>query len=123
MPPTRRSRGSQGALHDDFISKPINIDELLIKLERHLSITYTLAEGVARTEALEAPRIPRDRLEELRRFAQIGYPRGLRQTLAEIEVEEPGLTATVAKLRGIVATYDLPHLDRVLSDMEADHDA
>jgi signal transduction histidine kinase/CheY-like chemotaxis protein/purine-cytosine permease-like protein len=119
----QRSRGSQGALHDDFIAKPINIDELLIKLERHLKITYTLADGVKRTEALDGPRIPPDRLEELRRFAQIGYPRGLRQTLAAIESEDPGLTGTVARLRGIVATFDLPHLDKVLSDMEPDRDA
>ncbi|WP_306887774.1 hybrid sensor histidine kinase/response regulator [Amorphus orientalis] len=118
-----RTRGAQGALHDDFISKPINIDELLIKLERHLKITYTLAGGVERAEALEHPRLPRDRIEELRHFAQIGYPRGLRQTLSAIEVDDPGLSSTVARLRGIVATYDLPHLDKVLGDMERDHDA
>ncbi|RAI01962.1 hybrid sensor histidine kinase/response regulator [Acuticoccus sediminis] len=116
----RLAEEERAGLTDEFIAKPINVEDLLVRLERQLGLTYTVAgAGLAPGVAAPRPRLSRERIAELRRFAQIGWPRGLTETLAAIEEEDPDLSGTVAHLKGIVATFDMSRLDTVLTEMEA----
>ncbi len=121
----RLAREERAGLADEFISKPINIDDLLVRLERQLGLTYTLA----RPGNAPAPRrgqlvpLARAHIEELRHFAEIGWPRGLSRALARMEADDPGLSGTVAHLRGIVATFDMQRLGTILDEMEKTDEA
>ncbi|WMS41382.1 ATP-binding protein [Acuticoccus sp. MNP-M23] len=121
----RLAREARAGLADEFIAKPINIEDLLVRLERQLGLAYTLA----RPGLAPAPRrghlvpLPTAHIEELRHFAEIGWPRGLSRALARIEADAPDLSGTVAHLRSVVATFDMQRLGTILDEMEESDEA
>jgi signal transduction histidine kinase/purine-cytosine permease-like protein len=85
----------------DFITKPVCFDELLDWLGAKLQLQW-LANAppppAAPTPA-DAPRPPREQLLALREVVNLGYPRGVRRLLDQIESERPECQPWLRPLR------------------------
>jgi signal transduction histidine kinase/purine-cytosine permease-like protein/DNA-binding NarL/FixJ family response regulator len=96
--------------HDGVLIKPLNIPELLAIMQRTLGIEWHLADPLAHSPALAPPgppppRLTPEQMEELRRLGTIGYVRGIRERLDELERGVPEARAQIAYLRGFIAEY------------------
>jgi signal transduction histidine kinase/DNA-binding response OmpR family regulator len=93
------------AFHDDFLTKPVNIEALLSRIERHLKLTWLLERPLSATApALHAPAADLDAVE---RHARIGHARGVEAALAAIETSDPAAAAFVAEGRRRLEAIDL----------------
>jgi signal transduction histidine kinase/CheY-like chemotaxis protein/purine-cytosine permease-like protein len=95
----------EGQPHDAMLAKPVNLDELLSRIETLLRPKVAAAE-CGLTEA---------QLEELRRLAEIGYVRGLRARLDAIAHEVPDAAPYVAHLSELVAGFRMDALSEALA--------
>jgi signal transduction histidine kinase/DNA-binding NarL/FixJ family response regulator len=96
--------------HDAVLAKPLNIPDLLAVMQRVLGVEWHVADPLAELPALAlpgppAPRLTADQMEELRRLGTIGYVRGIRERLDELERGVPEARAQIAYLRGFIAEY------------------
>jgi signal transduction histidine kinase/CheY-like chemotaxis protein/purine-cytosine permease-like protein len=114
--------------HDDYLIKPIDVRQLLDKIQALLKIEWTYeAEPDRAVEPVERPlsaiSIPgRLHIDDLLHLGQIGYVRGIQAKLAEIESEAERHEPFVTQMRGLVATYDLKRFMAVLTELQG-HDA
>lgn len=93
------------AHHDDFIAKPVNIEALLARIERHLKLTWLLEK--AAPPPRPSPVAPEADLAEIARLADIGHVRGVADALARIDCSDPGAAAFVAKAAPLLDALDL----------------
>jgi len=110
----------------DFITKPVRFDELLDWLGGHLHLQWLAHAPLpppAPTPA-DAPRPTRTQLLALREVVNLGYPRGVRRLLEQIETERPECTPWLAPLRALAAGFQFdritPLIDLALSTAHAD---
>jgi signal transduction histidine kinase/DNA-binding NarL/FixJ family response regulator len=112
-----------GALHDSFITKPIELAPLLESLGALLNLTWIEEpeRGAARTLEALSPRSSSDRarhhLDDLYRLGSIGHVRGIEAKLRELELEDPSHEAVAAHLRTLVSNFDLKRYMNVLEAM------
>ncbi len=117
-------------LHDAYLTKPINLRQLLDKIHSLLGIEWIVeSDGVPPPEPSETvpdektaspPLAPAD-VERLIRLGEIGHVRGITSALDEIERNEPHSAALVAKLRNIVYSFNLDRFLVVLDAQRRDH--
>ncbi|MEL6640712.1 MAG: ATP-binding protein [Pseudomonadota bacterium] len=108
-------------LYDAFISKPYNLDDLLVRLADLLKIDLEL-ESETRTSTNDAALPPsRVALEELIELAKQGNASAVRAQLAIFDDTAAMPEAMLHALRGRLSAYDLPGIVRLLED--AKHDA
>jgi signal transduction histidine kinase/CheY-like chemotaxis protein len=99
-----KQKPQEGQHHNAVLSKPVQIDELL-----------------ARIQVLLAPRgaqscgLTEEQLGELRRLAEIGYVRGLRARLDAIAQEVPDAAPYVAHLTELIAGFRMEALTEALA--------
>ena len=91
--------------HDDALTKPINLTELLDRVGNLLHIEWTAAD-VPSTPA-PGDRLSPAQLDTLRDLAAIGHVSGLRTQLDVLARESPGSHAHIAYLRSLLAGYEL----------------
>ncbi|KQP50515.1 ATP-binding protein [Methylobacterium sp. Leaf108] len=109
------------APHDDIIAKPFDLRDfvervcVLLGLDRP-QVPETPAAAVPLSEA--APR--RAHVADLLRLGRIGHIRGIEAKLDQIAAEEAAPTAFVARMRGLVAAYDLRRYMSVLEGLARD---
>lgn len=107
--------------HNEYVIKPIEIRQLLRKIGAVLELEWqygtpgdeTAAPGRILT-AVDLP--PRRYLDELRMLGRIGYIRGIRRMLDEIENGGTGYGQFVSEMRSLMADFDI---DRYMATLEA----
>ena len=104
--------GSEQALHDGFLMKPVDVQVLLEALQAQLHLTWTHGSDVPVAEGrVEVTRDVIDRigrhLEDLWQLGQIGHVRGIQARLREFETAEPAASSLARSLRGMVERFDM----------------
>ena len=108
----------------DFITKPLRFDELLDWLGRRLDLQWLAQPPTAPPPPTpaNAPRPGRAQLLALREVVNLGYPRGLRRLLDQIETERPECAAWLAPLRALAAGFQFdripPLIDAALAQAD-----
>lgn len=114
-----------GITPDDFIVKPVRVNELLDWLGRRLSLQWievarpkeALA-GAPATEASGASEsLPsQEALRSLEDQVHAGYMRGVHKVLDQIAQDEPGCEAFIQRVRQLARQFQLDALARLLKD-------
>ncbi|SHM96475.1 ATP-binding protein [Roseibium suaedae] len=114
-------------LHDDSLSKPFDVSQLLAKLRKHLDLEWTSVPqtGAANGQSLNG--LDADlvhpgagHLDELISLGQIGYIHGIEAKLKQLETD-PRNGPLVARLRGHLKQFDFDSYTDVLEGLAA-HD-
>jgi signal transduction histidine kinase/ActR/RegA family two-component response regulator len=108
---------------DDFLAKPIQIEELLYKLKLHLSLDW-LYRGDDMSQDPPVPstaapmiRPPPDCLEELAAFARMGDLRGLQDRLETLVESDAGYIPFAAHLQALSREFRLGDIKKLLSEV------
>jgi CheY-like chemotaxis protein len=124
------SPGADGnALHDDFIIKPMEIQQMLEKVGNVLGLEWVYdapaAASAAATARGELSVSSLHHLEDLYRLGRIGHVRGIEIKLAELEAEDPRAATVAAQLRTLVTNFDLKSYMSVVDTLrtKAQHSA
>jgi signal transduction histidine kinase/purine-cytosine permease-like protein/ActR/RegA family two-component response regulator len=111
-----------GVLPDDFIVKPLSVDELLAWLGRKLDLEWVTSETPALSPAAPAealPLLPPDEgaLAELDELVNLGYLRGILAKLAEIERLDARHAEFVRVLREQARQFQFDAMKEILRKM------
>jgi hypothetical protein len=104
----------------------VRFDELLDWLGRHLQLQWLANAPVAppAPTPADAPRPTRTQLLALREVVNLGYPRGVRRLLDQIESERPECTLWLAPVRDLATGFQFdritPLIDLALAPFDAD---
>jgi CheY-like chemotaxis protein len=113
-----------GIASDDFIVKPLRVDELLDWIGRKLGLQWVSADlpasapppaepaAIPAPQALVAP--GREQLSALDELASLGYLRGILNKLGEIERESPAHGEFVRVLRDLARQFEFDAIREVL---------
>jgi CheY-like chemotaxis protein/anti-sigma regulatory factor (Ser/Thr protein kinase) len=112
-----------GIMADDFITKPVRLDELQDWLGHRLGLHWletapvSPPEPVAPTPLATTPQgPPSSALLALREVVRLGYPRGVQRSLDDIEQRYPDSQAFVASLRPLARQFQFERLMQVIND-------
>ncbi|PVB59876.1 ATP-binding protein [Labrenzia sp. 011] len=119
--------------HDDYLVKPMRLNKLLEKLHDGLKLAWRTDEpqnrpGLQEATIAGAPVFSRSALpsEEslgmLKQLSSIGYVRGIRAKLDDIEAHEPHAADFVAHMRELIREFDLTRYDKLLERLGHDHE-
>ncbi|MET0518148.1 MAG: ATP-binding protein, partial [Burkholderiaceae bacterium] len=109
-----------GVGEQDFIVKPVRIDELLDWLGRQLQLDWKLRDSRPAALPAAAPasaaKLPsRDSLERLQRQLSQGHVRGIHQQLDRMLEAERGCEDFVAELRALAREFQLQAMGRLVA--------
>ncbi len=102
---------------DDFLAKPIHIDELLERLQRHLRLEWLYEEPsatdsgeqqVVETLPLVVP--PKEDLKTLLEFSEIGHITGIQQSLENMKKADTQCIPFVTKIEEFVENFQFKHI-------------
>jgi CheY-like chemotaxis protein len=106
---------------EDFILKPVRHSELLDWLERRLQLVWLEAPPQVPAAAAPAaqPRIypPAAQLDALREVVNLGYFRGIMNTLDEIEKTQPQSAGFAAEMRGLARQFQFETMSQQLGEV------
>ena len=112
--------GGEGALHDAFVIKPIDVQALLDSIGTLFGIEW-LHEAPTTPNATDPvgilPNHSRHHIDDLYQLGRIGHVRGIQAKLTEIETEDPSNKPFAKHLRQLVANFDLKRYMHVLEAM------
>jgi signal transduction histidine kinase/purine-cytosine permease-like protein/ActR/RegA family two-component response regulator len=112
-----------GVEREDFLIKPLRIDDLLERVRARLDLVWTGADAPARSDAppgAPAPRpLPADSHASLQQLGDLGYVRGILEKLDEIDRLDAAYAPVTSALRGCVQRFDLAGFARLLEDVRA----
>ena len=115
--------------NEDFITKPVRIDELLDWLGRALDLDWQVAEDAVLPEPergfpLVAPTVaqqpvwpPRDAMTKLAEQVKAGYMRGVHTELDALDAAYPGSAVVLAQLRELARNFRIDELAELLRKM------
>ena len=110
-----------GIRGEDFLVKPVRLSELLDWLGRQLGLVWlevAPAPGQAPPLAGDAPVLhypSRARLQALQQVVELGFYRGIVNTLDEIERDEPHCHVFVLKMRELARQFQFDAMNRLLT--------
>ena len=102
-------------LHDAFITKPYNLDELLLQIAELLKLKLTLPQD---TEEVPRKPLSEEHRARLVGLAEIGHASALRSALNELNLEQVGALPLMRDLQARLDRFDMDGLIRAL---EQDH--
>jgi signal transduction histidine kinase/CheY-like chemotaxis protein len=105
------------AHHDDFLAKPVNIEALLGRIERHLRLEWLLERP--RVARPTPPRAPEADLAAVERMTSIAHVRGAAAALAAIDDADPAAAAFVAEGRRLLDALDIAGLAALIGAARA----
>ena len=113
-----------GIANEDFILKPVKVEELLGWLGKRLQLEWTdyAAEQTVSTPPAESRHAlpPRERLEELGKQISLGYVRGIQTALDEMAAEDSAYAAFVNDMRELLGRFQLDAMsDSVRKSLDA----
>ncbi|WP_246149687.1 ATP-binding protein [Tritonibacter litoralis] len=98
---------SEIGLHDAFLAKPYNLDDLLLQIAELLKIKLVFKE----VQASEILRLLTDEdADRLVEFAQIGHVSALRTLLLELKIARTGPDALMTAINGKLESFDMAGL-------------
>jgi len=102
----------EGAPHDAFLVKPFDLQRLLGHIQALLGLDWIYeANGAASAPAalgIEGlPRTAHRHVEELVHLGEIGYVRGIRAKLSEMEAESADYAPLARRLQGYVESFEI----------------
>ncbi|MEO0989485.1 MAG: response regulator, partial [Pseudomonadota bacterium] len=103
-------------LHDAFLAKPYNLDDLVLRIAELLKIKLTLDKN---TEASKRRPLSSAEHTQLIDLAQIGHASALRSALEELRVSHAGPGPMLRDLQGKLEAFDMPGF---IETLEANHD-
>ncbi|HEV7714456.1 MAG TPA: response regulator, partial [Steroidobacteraceae bacterium] len=115
-----------GRLHDAFIMKPVDMNQLLDRLGELLGLTWDYEaeppppapeSTVARFSDHHNPDRYGRHLDDLYQLGRIGHVRGIHAKLAEMAAEHPSNEALANQLRTLVGNFELKRYMNVLEAM------
>ena len=113
-------RNDVGVERDDFLIKPLRIDDLLERVRVRLGVVWTTrGDPPARSSDPVAPCLPATSLEILQQLGEMGYVRGILEKLDELNRLDPAYEHTTHTLRSHVQRFDLNGFARALADLKA----
>ena len=113
---------SHAAYHDGVIAKPVNLASLLELIGAQLGLGWTDRPNGPpgnKTADIQHLALSPEQAERLRSLALIGYVRGIRDLLDELEAEDATVGPAVAKLRMLLSQFRLDEFMAVLDGMPA----
>ncbi|WP_299815685.1 ATP-binding protein [uncultured Roseibium sp.] len=119
--------------HDDYLVKPVRLNDLLEKLHLALKLVWRTDEPQSRTALqdytpagppeFDSAALPSEEsLGMLKQLSSIGYMRGIRAKLDDIEAHEPHAAGFVAHMRELIREFDLTRYDKLLERLGHDHE-
>lgn len=103
------------ALHDAFIAKPYNLDDLLLQIAELLKLKLVLDEGKAASEQSPAGLSVADRAA-LISDARIGHASAIRDRLTKLESEMGPNSETISRLKAKLEIFDMGGIARELEE-------
>ena len=104
---------------NDFLAKPIQVNELLTKLKLHMALTwvYQSDEPEATVAALEVPLLmpPENVIEELVHFVRIGDLLGLNKQLDELVKKSPEYQPVNLRIKTLASEFRIAEIKKLLS--------
>lgn len=111
-------RRDADAPHDDFLIKPVQIDDMLDRIGNLLGLEWLYAasrsSSCAEPPALTRHGLTAERVERLLRLCDMGYSRGIEADLREAEAKSPDAAAAIAQLRAMARSFDFEGLKHAL---------
>ncbi len=105
---------------NDFLTKPLQIIDLLNKLNLHLSLNWVYAGKQAENTApvINDPMIvpPTNILQQLSQYVRIGDLLGLKQQLSELMLADPGYQPFALRLRNLANEFRVGEIKAFLAD-------
>jgi CheY-like chemotaxis protein len=116
-----------GILPEDFILKPVRHTELIDWLERRLALKWQYHEvpaAISPPAEAAAPRVLPDasQLAALLEVVNLGFYRGIMNTLAEIERQQPATAVFVNEMRVLARQFQFEAMGRQLANKESGHE-
>jgi len=110
---------------DDFIPKPVNVDELLEKLQRHLNLKWLYEEPKSDAGDVDRTALPIDPpnseiLKVLIQFARSGDIRSIRRQAEKLEKAEPHLQPFAARLNLLAQQFQIDEIRKLLNSYKGD---
>jgi signal transduction histidine kinase/FixJ family two-component response regulator len=99
--------------HNDTLTKPVDLRQLLDKLELHLKLQWLEAGATDEADAPAGARPAAAELAELRSLGEIGHVRGIEAKLADL-AQEPSHRPFVELLRARIQAFDFEGFARLL---------
>ncbi|HSD37723.1 MAG TPA: ATP-binding protein [Rhodocyclaceae bacterium] len=96
-----------GIANEDFILKPVKVEELLGWLGKRLQLIWTDYVAADTVEVTEHKLPPRERLDDLNKQISLGYVRGIQGALDEIEEEDAAHAEFVQQMRDLLGRFQL----------------
>jgi signal transduction histidine kinase/FixJ family two-component response regulator len=118
---------SAGIGAEDFILKPVNLDELMDWIGDRLAIDWVYEANVTSvsevaSQASDLPfSIASQHLAELLALIKIGYVRGVSKKIDEIELLDPNYEPFVSTMRKLAQQFQLTAMKKFVEDMKS-HD-
>ncbi|MGM0659754.1 MAG: hybrid sensor histidine kinase/response regulator [Pseudomonadota bacterium] len=103
------------SLHDAFITKPYNLDDLVLQIADLLKITLTLDQQAPQTDDPFQALSPTDRAELLQ-HAQIGHASALRTHLAQLAVTGRCCPSLMRRLTARLERFDFDAIATLLAE-------
>ena len=103
------------SLHDAFITKPYNLDDLVLQIADLLKITLTLDQQAPATEDAFQELSPTDRAELLQ-HAQIGHASALRKQLVQLETTRRCCPSLMRHLHDRLNRFDFNAIATLLAE-------
>jgi CheY-like chemotaxis protein len=104
--------GSEAALHDGFVMKPVEVSMLLSALQMQLHLEWSYSSDQVNVDAALSfspellARLGKH-LEDLWQLGLIGHVRGIQARLRDFEAQEPQAQSLVQALRAMVEKFDM----------------
>ena len=98
--------GAKMALHDAFLAKPFNLDDLLMQVAELLRVTLVLDSEVEADTPIAQDLTPEDR-HILLESAAVGHPAGVRAHLAKLHAENRGATSLLDLIEKRLDRFDM----------------
>ena len=104
---------SELGLHDAFLAKPYNLDDLLVQIAELLKIKLVLEEDAPTQTRRE---LTEDERGQLIQLAQIGHASAVRITLNELQMKQAGPADLMIALHNRLDQFDMDGLIAALED-------
>ncbi|MBK8017135.1 MAG: response regulator [Betaproteobacteria bacterium] len=117
-----RSRpGADGSVHDGFLVKPVNLDQLVEKIGNCLHLQWIYREESGPPAGIAAPpseaALSRSTADSLLALGEIGYVRGIHRKLEELDGGSPGEQAAARRLRPLVQDFQFKRYMQTVEEL------
>ncbi len=107
-----------GVAREDFLIKPLRIDDLLARVKARLGMAWTTAAPThTAPDGATANGLPPDSLAALQQLGEIGYVRGILEKLDELDRLDAAYEPITRTLRHCVQRFDLQGFARALDEV------